>query len=216
MPYSYPKHFIYPEGHSLYFFNHVEKWLTLMPDLLGKTNVTLEIGALFGGTSVFILDTYCKAVDSHHHIVDINTNDFIEMNLKPYTNYTYHLGESADVLRGLTHFGQTKDFLDLVYIDGNHMAKFVLEDAVNCFYLTKPGGYMVFDDYTWGTDNPDETARPSTAIHAFLHIYQKHVEIIDVGWQVIVRKIDYKFTDAEKASNYYTDWQWTTKTALQP
>ena len=42
----------------------------------------------------------------------------------------------------------TKEFLDFVYIDGNHMSKYVLEDAVNAFYCLKNNGYIIFDQST--------------------------------------------------------------------
>jgi len=213
MNYQYPKHFSYPEGEALYFQAHIQNWLSKMPDLIGKPNVTIEVGALFGGASVFILDTYCSSPGSHHHIVDINTNEFIEKNISPYKNVSYHLGESGKILRSLNHGGKTESFADFAYIDGNHMAKFVLEDAVNCFYLVKDGGYIVFDDYGWGQNDP-EHCRPATGIEAFMHAYDKYVEVIDVGWQVIMRKTGYQLTDGEKQSNYYSDWKFTTKTAL--
>jgi len=104
-------------------------------------------------------------------------------------------------VRTLTHGGKTKEFLDLVYIDGNHMAKYVLEDAVLSFHCLKEGGYMVFDDYGWGVDSP-EHARPKTGIESFMHSYGEHFTPLHVGWQVILRKIKYDFTDLEKASNY--------------
>lgn len=213
MTYQYPQHFSHPAEIPIYFKGHIANWADKMPDLIGKPNVTLEIGALFGGGSVFILDTYCNMPGSHHHIVDINTNEVIEGNLKPYKNVSYHLGESGDTLRSLTHEGKKKDFVDLAYIDGNHMAKFVLEDAVNCFYLVKDGGYIVFDDYGWGPTNPPHD-KPSTGIEAFMHGYDKYVEVIDVGWQVILKKTGYQLNAEEKTSNYYTDWKHTTKTVV--
>jgi len=212
--FSYPAHYTQPEGAQFYFSGHIKTWLNQMPDMLGRPNVTLEIGALFGGASVFMLETYCKAAGSHHYICDINTNDAIENNIKPYADKcTYCLGKSEDILRTLTYEGKTKEFVDLAYIDGNHMAKFVLEDAMNCFYLVKNGGYIVFDDYGWGRDGPEHT-RPATGIEAFQHAYQKHLEVIDVGWQVIMKKTGYELNPDEKNSNYYTGWKHTTKTAV--
>lgn len=212
--YTYPPHFVYPKDHVLYITHHAKKWLDFMPDLLTKPNVTLEVGALFGGTTPFIMDLYCKLPGSHHYIVDINTNDYLETNIKPYDNITFNLGESADVLRNLSHQGKTKEFLDMAYIDGNHLAKFVLEDAVNCFHLVKMGGYMVFDDYTWGEDQ-EYHQRPKTAVDAFIAVYKGHVEVVDVGFQVILKKTEYQFNKVEKSGNYYIDWPFTTKTALK-
>ena len=36
---------------------------------------------------------------------------------------------------------------DLIYIDGSHLAKDVLSDAILSWKLLKPSGVMIFDDY---------------------------------------------------------------------
>jgi len=38
---------------------------------------------------------------------------------------------------------------DLAFIDGSHVARDVLTDALLLWPYIKPGGYMVFDDYEW-------------------------------------------------------------------
>jgi hypothetical protein len=194
--YQYPPHFRYPTDNKLYFANNVKLWLENMPDLIGKPNVTLEIGALYGAASVFILDMYCNVPESHHHIVDINTNSIIEHNIAPYSNCSYHIGESSDILRGFQ-----KDTFDFAYIDGNHMAKNVLEDAVNCAYIVKPNGYIVFDDYTWGLSEAKH-CQPKTGVDGFMWAYEKYFDVVFVGHQVILRKKAYELTIDESSSNY--------------
>lgn len=147
MSFTYPYHFKYPEDKKIYFTDHVENWELYLSSLKGRPNVTLEIGALYGGSSVYILENFCKHETSHHYIMDINYDDYLRDNLKIYTNVTPIIGESSDSFKKLNHKGKTKEFLDLVYIDGNHMSKYVLEDAINSFYCLKPDGIMVFDDF---------------------------------------------------------------------
>ena len=137
MSYQYPKHFKYPEE-RMFFTDHITIWEEILSSLKGKPNITLEIGALYGGSSVYILEEFCKNEGSHHYIMDINTNEFIENNVEPYKDkLTYLLGESSDSFKKFTE----KNVFDLIYIDGNHMSKYVLEDAVNSFYILKNGGY---------------------------------------------------------------------------
>jgi predicted O-methyltransferase YrrM len=77
--------------------------------------------------------------------------------------------------------------LDFIYIDGSHIAKDVLTDACMAWPLLKPKGIMVFDDYVWG--NPrDILHRPKVAIDAFVNIFAEEVEVIHVGYQLVVRK----------------------------
>lgn len=76
---------------------------------------------------------------------------------------------------------------DFVYIDGSHVAKDVLTDACMVWPLVKPKGIVVFDDYVWG-DARDILHRPKIAIDAFCNIFAEEVEIVHVGYQLVVRK----------------------------
>ena len=42
-----------------------------------------------------------------------------------------------------------KETFDLIFIDGNHKAKNVLEDFLLSLTLVKKNGYIMFDDYKW-------------------------------------------------------------------
>lgn len=201
MSYNYPKHFKYPDE-RVFFSDHIELWEKSLLQLKNKPNITLEIGALYGGSSVYILEEYCKMEGSHHYIMDINTNEFIENNIDPYTGkVTYLLGESADAFKVLEHNGETKEFLDLVYIDGNHMSKYVLEDAVNAFYCLRDGGIMIFDDFGGGWEQP-EHLQVRTAVSSFVHSYRTYLNIIHQGYQIILQKKNYINND-EFIGNYY-------------
>ena len=170
MSYKYPNHFKYPEE-RIFFADHIELWESVLVDLKNKPNRTLEIGALYGGCSVYILEEFCKEEGSQHTIMDINENDYIVNNLLPYGNKVkYLLGESSDSFKLFTD----KDIFDLIYIDGNHMSKYVLEDAVNSFYTLKNGGYMIFDDFGGGWEQ-EKHLQVKTAVESFVHSYEKYV-----------------------------------------
>jgi hypothetical protein len=65
------------------------------------------------------------------------------------------------------------NFYDIIYIDGNHEADYVMEDAVMSFRKLKVGGVLIFDDYGWG--GPDLTQR---GIDAFMLGYRDRLEKI--------------------------------------
>ena len=99
------------------------------------------------------------------------------------------------------HNNNVKEFLDLVYIDGNHTSKYVLEDAVNAFYCLKNNGIMIFDDFNGGLEQ-EEHLRVSTGVDAFIHAYRKYINIIHIGYQLILQKIEYT-NEFEMKENYY-------------
>lgn len=76
---------------------------------------------------------------------------------------------------------------DFIYIDGSHVAKDVLTDACMAWPLLKQGGIMVFDDYMWGEPR-DILHRPKPAIDAFVNIFAEEVDMVHMGYQLIVRK----------------------------
>ena len=197
MSYQYPQHFKYPDE-RIFFTDHIDLWESLLGELKNKPNKTLEIGALYGGCSVYILEEFCKEEGSRHTIMDINMNDFIMDNISPYGDKVrYFLGESSDSFKKLKY----KETFDLIYIDGNHMSKYVLEDAVNSFYVLKDGGYMIFDDFGGGWEQ-EKHMQVKTAVESFIHSYEKYVDVIHQGYQFIIRKKEY-INKEELKENYY-------------
>jgi predicted O-methyltransferase YrrM len=81
-----------------------------------------------------------------------------------------------------------KNLFDFIYIDGSHVAKDVLTDACMAWPLLKPKGLMVFDDYLWSPSARDILHRPKAAIDAFTNLFAEEVEIVHVGYQLVVRK----------------------------
>jgi cephalosporin hydroxylase len=191
MTYTYPPHFKHPDTEIVFFADHVQLWEEIFGFMKTKPNVCLEIGALYGGPSVYILEEFCKMEGSHHYIMDINSNEYIEVNLYPYRDkVTYLKGESADHFKKFEHFGESKEFLDFVYIDGNHTSKYVLEDAVNSFYCLKNNGIMIFDDFGGGLEQ-EPHLQVKTAVDSFINSYHKYLNVVYVGYQIIIQKIEY-------------------------
>jgi predicted O-methyltransferase YrrM len=79
------------------------------------------------------------------------------------------------------------ELFDMVYIDGSHEADDVLLDAILSFKHLRPGGLIVFDDYMWEF-YPVRADNPGAAINSFLSLKRHELEIVYVGWQVIVKR----------------------------
>jgi hypothetical protein len=204
--FKYPTTVKFPEGEKNYFEDHIPTWNEYVISKIkeGKPEdysfCAIEVGALHGGCSTWLLETLLKNPAGFLHCIDINETEYLKHNLSLYNNVKLHKGLSTNILSEFWHENK-EPFADLVYIDGSHISKHVLEDAVLSWKLLKIGGIMVFDDYGWGIDSPVD-CKPKTAIDAFLSGYQKHYEVIGAGWQVYLRKIDYKISDDDLSSNY--------------
>lgn len=184
---------------------YTERWSDVLASLIGRPNLrALEIGAYEGRTTRWLLDH----VLTHHtallHVIDwfrgspelapINGLDLFRRfhaNVgDALDRVQVHCGRSEDVLRedfGLADFGS----LDLAYVDGSHDAPDVLSDVVLVWPLLKPGAFLIFDDYGFRHTEPDgRVIQPKPAIDAFLALYEGRYELVEHGWQVILRKPD--------------------------
>jgi len=177
-------------------FTLTDNWLPVIPLPNGPIKY-LEIGAFFGANICSIMKTYAAASGSEVHCVDPWTDydDYPEYKndqhniyagflanmsrLAPADNQKLHIHRdfSGNVLPKFNN-----EYFDIIYIDGNHEAPYVLEDAVLAFKKLRPGGYMIFDDFTW------DGVR--CGVDAFMHAYKTHVEpkAVVPGLQFIMQK----------------------------
>jgi hypothetical protein len=186
------------------FSPHIKHWEEDIGHLSNLPGLTfLEIGCFEGRATIWLLNTILTHATSS--IVCLDTFDFsgqgyydsnttndgltIEGRFRHNIEQTSSsskvktvIGPSQVTLRDLplSHF-------DFVYIDGSHIGRHVLEDAVLSWGLLKNGGIMTFDDYLW-EDHPDPLMRPKIAIDSFLSIYGECRKVIRKDRQVTIEK----------------------------
>jgi len=75
------------------------------------------------------------------------------------------------------------DMFDIIYIDGNHLSKYVLEDSIVCLKKVKKGGWIVWDDVF------DKEVK--NALQMFLHLYKQffHPDAIMKNGQLYMKKL---------------------------
>lgn len=77
---------------------------------------------------------------------------------------------------------------DVVYIDGDHEAKSVIDDFVLAWHVVPIGGIIILDDYGLKFPGDNPPLPPQPAIDAILQIYATRIRILHKQWQVIIQK----------------------------
>lgn len=189
----------YPNWFAHYAIRFFERHLST---LAGQSGLRfLQIGAFTGDASVWLLDTVLtghncllvdvdtwKGSDEPEH-ADLDWTDvravYERRTLDAWTNGRLETfrGSSADF------FASGREGFDFAYIDGDHTAAVVLDDAIGAFCALKPGGLLAFDDYLWKpSDGGGPTRSPGAAIDAFGAVYADRLEVLETGLQVWFRK----------------------------
>jgi predicted O-methyltransferase YrrM len=167
---------------------HIENWQTLFSPFAGRTNIHgIEIGCLEGRTSLWFFENLLTHHSSHLTCIDPHCHASFETNLLPFR-------ERLSWIRLPSQLALRNRFdaesIHFVYIDGDHSASSVLEDAVLAFPLLLRGGIMLFDDYRWRSTHPlIPQTMPRLAIDAFLSVFSDKLVLLHKDYQVAVQKL---------------------------
>jgi predicted O-methyltransferase YrrM len=182
-----------------WFSHNIPMLKQVLEEYAGKSGIKmLEIGSFQRRSTVWMLeniltspsskitciDTFEGSAEHSHEQITGLSNAFMH-NVRSFGDKVeIKKGSSHDVLRTIN----SKETYDIIYVDGDHSAPAVMQDAVLAFPLLKKGGLLIFDDYMW-TGMPDVLDRPKVAIDAFVSIFQKQLVFVSSGWQFIVRRV---------------------------
>jgi hypothetical protein len=198
-----------------WFTHNVPVWQTHLTRFKGTPCTALEIGAFEGRATRWLLENVLTHPKSRFHVVDTfggsdgyddrsyyaqnftDTQQRFRVNVAPYAeSVSVHHGMSVEELPRLCDLR-----VDIVYVDGGHLAADTLYDAVTCWHMLNTGGVMIFDDYEWtgfagllagnhvtlaGCQPVQRTPKP--AIDAFLLCYQDQLKVLHKQYQVVVEK----------------------------
>lgn len=190
---SFRKDYTFTED---WFSKNIPVWKRVLSPYLGQPNLRyLEIGVYEGMSVLWMLENVLTDETAHLTGIDPFLGDYKQrfstnLKLSGYSEKTSIVeGFSQVVLRDLP-LGS----FDIIYIDGSHASRDLLEDAVLSWRLLKEGGILIFDDYRWlGLGSPcqfDSAAdSPKTAIDSFTVCFRDELEVIHNSYQLIIRKI---------------------------
>jgi predicted O-methyltransferase YrrM len=168
--------------------SHLPVWRSLLARYAGAPNVTaLEIGVYEGRSTLWFLTEILTHETSQIVCIDPWYEPVFIENIEPYRRKVLHILEDSHT--ALRDRAFAPDSFSFIYVDGDHDAWAVLDDAVHCFRILAPGGILIFDDYLWESEQGlGPVHEPKMAIDAFLQIFEGKYLLLHKGAQVAIEK----------------------------
>jgi predicted O-methyltransferase YrrM len=187
-----------------YFAANIADWTRWFAGVITAAPIRcLEIGSWQGGSATWLLDKVVGPRGGSLTCIDTFEGS------SEHAEWLPTLGESLESIfdRNIARTGHgelcqklvgaSQDVLvwlrderfDFIYVDGAHEAKYVIQDAVLCWPLVRPGGFLLFDDTHFRfRDRPEQDTQ--TAIAAFRRWFADEMEVLtpDEDRQMLVRK----------------------------
>ena len=176
-----------------WFSHNIPVWDVLLNPFKGKPNLRfLEIGSYEGRSAEWLCENILTGEGSELHCVDTFEGGqehgaaqvqglFDRFQKRVFKHIesgrlAVIKGRSIQVLSALVASKRNGSY-DFVYVDGSHTARDVLADAVLSFELLKPGGGLLFDDFTWNAyREPDQN--PRLAIDSFIQCHRQECHVL--------------------------------------
>lgn len=178
---------------------HETRWMKYLGHLAGKSNALgMEIGTWEGRSAHWFCENILIGEGAQFLSFD---RDFSRVEKNREILKSIH-GESLYFIEEKLLFIFCQEILpgtkgfDFCYIDGSKNAAAVLAHSCLVWRVLARGGILIWDDYGWPVDiEPREGDRPEhfsnpprLAIDAFLQTHATQLEVLEIGWQVVVRK----------------------------
>lgn len=180
-----------------YFFEQL-KWDTSIP------HTVIEIGSFEGLSSVWILNNLLDNKHSKLYCIDTFQGS-IEMDKSLvdglYERFKNNIQTTNKVNQVVVQKGFSQKELskliakdiqaDFIYVDGSHLAKDVLSDAVMAWQLLVPGGTIIFDDYHWRFRTDNILKHPKYGIDSFVNCFYDEIKFVrtNQNYQYYIQKI---------------------------
>jgi predicted O-methyltransferase YrrM len=192
--------------YTVSWFSEVVALENVLKDLNKESQLHfLEIGCYEGKSTTWFIENYLKNEKSTITCVDpwlpysqVDNKD-VEFNLNGVKDrFEHNVKTTGKIDQVVIKHGLSNEMLfdsevrgkqyDLIFIDGNHTTKYVMEDSVLSWGLLKVGGIMIFDDYQWRL-HQRETLRPKLAVDSFCKVYGDYLQIVYNGYRLAVKKM---------------------------
>lgn len=174
-----------------WFYNKEDVFRQALESLEGKAGLRyLEVGVFEGKSLLWMFENVLTHETCQATVIDsfeMGSFSVFQKNLEiaGETSRTIVLkGRSAEELRSLEPELQ----FDVIYIDGSHRMKNVLEDLILSWPLLKEDGVLLLDDYLMNEGIEPIDSLPKAAIDCFMTAYRWELEVIHRGYCVALKK----------------------------
>jgi hypothetical protein len=183
-------------------FNYIKNYFD--PTLDDGPYDFLEVGVFEGRTSLWLLDNVLSSSRKDRlTLIDPDVGPNWSSNVKLCDNFWMARLIKEYSFEALPRLYLEGNRFDLAYLDGDHNAPGLLEDAVMTWRLLKVNGIMLFDDYLMRISDPwfyishQEFGKykgltwqhPRSAIDSFLNIYKGQYEVVIDNYQIGIKKL---------------------------
>ncbi len=170
-----------------WFTHNIPIWQRHLQEFTGIADFqVVEIGSFQGMSACWLLDNILTHPTAKITCIDLYFQEHFKGNIAKTgaADRVIELeGYSQDLLVNLT-----SEYYDIAYIDGCHKPTSALQDAILSWRLVKVGGLMIFDDYEFTfPDSPEQDTK--IGIDVFLEMFGSQLEVVQKGYQLIVKKI---------------------------
>jgi hypothetical protein len=179
-----------------WFTPNIPVWNTVLGQFKDRPDLRyLEVGCYEGRSAVWMLENVLTEPSSALTCMDPFLEHFGGQIAKGRFVSNVRTAGGGDRLELIEGYSQVElrrlplDSYDIIYIDGDHMASAVLEDAVLSWRLLKNGGLLIFDDYAWEHQR-EPPFRPLIAIDFFTEVFRPQVEVVHRDYQLILKKLN--------------------------
>ncbi len=180
-----------------WFSHNIPSWKIWLKKFKNKEHLSfLEIGCYEGMATRWLLDNILTKKNSCISVVDTFAGSIEHSkidNSKMLNHFMNNVGyeKRVKVFQSTSkHFLKSTDnSFDFVYIDGSHISKDVMADAVLSWDRLKKNGVIIFDDYEWKKFPKTSNLHPKMAIDCFMKMYKEEIKIVGKNYQICLMKI---------------------------
>ncbi len=172
------------------FFNYkIEIFKKYLSNLVNQPLIqALELGCQEGMSSCWLLDNILTEATAKFTCVDAQFSDLFKVNIVKTgatEKVTQLEGYPVTILKGLA-----PQSFDLINIQDKVKKPLRVKEITQiCWQLTKKGGLIIFNDYTWQPPYKSEEETPQQVIDSFLASKENQCQIIYQGQQLIIKKL---------------------------